>query len=459
MGSDGISRKNELSLVYAAESLAYRDTASATSFAVSNSLGISADPQSAQAEVSSEGFVTITAADPGIFYSAHLRATSGAVDRTPSDLLRAQISDLPPGARRDAASAEAEAAFLAASSPSDQTLDALIDSEGLDIGQPSPPTPQALLTALQAASIAVYAEMIVAQSSHAASPFDGETASASAMSSAADTGSAADAPLAGMFAIAPAYVPSDPLFGQQWQLNPTFRYDLHLSRAWDDYRGTGVKVGLIDDGVDYLHSDIAPNYRSDLDWDSYSNDGDPYYTSGNYHGTATTGLIVGAINGSGIVGVAPGAKASMLGINFDYGTTTQLIGQLNRMTSFDVVNNSWGFTDPFADNRASSSWNSMFQELRDAVTLGRGGLGTIVVFAAGNARTAGDNTNYHGMQNAIETITVAAANADGTIAYFSTPGSSVLVTAPGVSTYTTDVRGATGYSSSDYTTFSGTSAA
>jgi Ca2+-binding RTX toxin-like protein len=92
---------------------------------------------------------------------------------------------------------------------------------------------------------------------------------------------------------------------------------------------------------------------------------------------------------------------------------------------------------------------------------GRDGLGTVFVFSAGNSAGAGDNTNYHNFQNAREVVTVAAANQDGSVASFSTPGASILVGSYGVGLLTTDRHQAgLGYDgASNYTNFSGTSAA
>ena len=99
--------------------------------------------------------------------------------------------------------------------------------------------------------------------------------------------------------------------------------------------------------------------------------------------------------------------------------------------------------------------------MRKGVEDGRDGRGTVFVFAAGNSGAFGDNTNYHNFQNAREVITVAAANQDGSVACFSTPGASVLVGAYGVDLLTTDrhEKGLGLNTSSDYTSFSGTSAA
>jgi subtilisin-like proprotein convertase family protein len=88
----------------------------------------------------------------------------------------------------------------------------------------------------------------------------------------------------------------------------------------------------------------------------------------------------------------------------------------------------------------------------------------VIVFAAGNARDQNGNTNYHALGNMRELINVAALDFDGAFSGYSTPGASLLITAPGGgysgSITTTDRLGRVGYSDADYTPFfNGTSAA
>ncbi|MBN2255091.1 MAG: S8 family serine peptidase, partial [Deltaproteobacteria bacterium] len=41
--------------------------------------------------------------------------------------------------------------------------------------------------------------------------------------------------------------------------------DANLREAWNQgYTGSGVVIGIVDDGVEGSHPDIAPNYRADL---------------------------------------------------------------------------------------------------------------------------------------------------------------------------------------------------
>lgn len=115
---------------------------------------------------------------------------------------------------------------------------------------------------------------------------------------------------------------------------------------------------------------------------------------------------------------------------------------LERHDDVDVITASWGVGRPFADNFNDPTYAAAGAALSDAVANGRGGLGTILVFAAGNARTVGDNANHHNFQNAPSTITVGALDAANQPAGFSTPGAPVLLSAPGVAVPVSD-EGAT----------------
>ena len=55
---------------------------------------------------------------------------------------------------------------------------------------------------------------------------------------------------AGDFAIQKAFVPSDPLFSQQWHFAGNAKVDINITEAWDHYSGAGINFGVYDDGID-----------------------------------------------------------------------------------------------------------------------------------------------------------------------------------------------------------------
>jgi len=262
-------------------------------------------------------------------------------------------------------------------------------------------------------------------------------------------------------------IPTDPDVmapGQsQWHLVGT--WGLHADQVWNDYTGSGVLIGAMDDGFDYNHSEFG-NYRTDLDYDVMDDDADAIHVvAGDRHGTAVLGTMIADDNGSGTVGVAFDAEG--LGIRTGFGANTDLTDMLEGFqyagtVGLDVMNNSWGFTAAFSDDNALNfgvtDIADITNQMADLAANGRGGLGTSIVFSAGNARTSGENVNYHNLQNSPYAIAVAAIDSDGTVSSFSNPGAALLISAGGTTVYTTDRSGAFGYSGGDYTNFSGTSA-
>lgn len=273
-------------------------------------------------------------------------------------------------------------------------------------------------------------------------------------------------------------VPNDPFYPNQWHLKNTgFQVggavagnDVNIEGAWDQYTGTGVNIGIVDEGVDLNHEDLAAHMRTDIDIDVADGDSDPNSTS-EIHATAVSGVAAGiGNNAKGITGAAFDANLvaiRLLGGGFgnDSKESTALdylASAVNPANYLHVSNNSWGPSDcgcilgDFAGPLTEAA-------LADGATNGRGGLGTIYVWAAGNGRP-GDNVNFDAYASSRYTIAVGATGADGTFSYYSEPGSSMLVNTPssfssgGITT--TDVTGGPGYSSTNYTSgFGGTSSA
>ena len=269
----------------------------------------------------------------------------------------------------------------------------------------------------------------------------------------------------------PALVPSDPNFGSQWHLLNTGQsggtpgIDINVTQVWEDYTGQGVIVGVVDDGVEYTHQDLSANYDSSIDYDYGGNDSNAFPSGSAAHGTAVAGLIAADDNGVGGVGVAYDATLTgykIFGGSVTFGEFQDLF--YRRVNDVDISSNSWTFVGEFADNFQQSGWSLIDSGINNAVTNGRGGLGTVILFAAGNGRTDGDSSDYHNMQNARETISAAAVDNSGNVSWYSNPGASLLVATPSnggsAGIFTTDRSGSLGYAGGDYTSsFGGTSAA
>lgn len=240
-------------------------------------------------------------------------------------------------------------------------------------------------------------------------------------------------------------------------------------------RGRGIRIGIVDDGLQTAHPDLSANVDTANGWDWTSGDSDPNpvfngsppSSYGDYHGTAVAG-VAGAVgnNGIGVCGVAPegrlvGMRLTGGGANPDDTKESGAFGWRNHL--IEVKNNSWGPVDRPHNLEAPEPMAKT--ALETAITTGRGGKGTIFVWAGGNGKTTGDNSNYDGYANSIYTIAVGASNGSGVSSSFSEPGANLLIVGPsgtngGPLISTTDRTGSVGRVSGDYNTiFTGTSSA
>jgi subtilisin-like proprotein convertase family protein len=226
-----------------------------------------------------------------------------------------------------------------------------------------------------------------------------------------------------------------------------------------------VTVAVVDDGVQYTHPDLAANYDAA---DSYDfNDGDanpaPSVSNGDFHGTHVAGLIAArANNGIGVSGVAPLAKFAGLRLVAADTTDAQEAAALAyRNDALSVYSNSWGPEDDA--KRLEGPGSMTLAAIQNSIATGRGGKGSIYVWAAGNGLGAKDNVNYDGYANSRYVIATTGLNASGKQASYSEPGAPIFVAAFGGDSpalTTTDLVGLAGDGVGDYVNnFDGTSAA
>jgi subtilisin-like proprotein convertase family protein len=254
---------------------------------------------------------------------------------------------------------------------------------------------------------------------------------------------------------------TEPGAAAQWHLNNTGQtggtpgIDLNIVRAWPDYTGRLVKIGIVDDGFDLAHPDLAANFR--CGFDLAGNDPNPSAEGSDRHGTTTAGVIGADDNGAGLLGVAHDAELFGFRVAFGSSPLSMFTDAMARQAAMDVSSNSWGFSVPFADDFANPAFAAFAGAIEAAAVGGRGGLGTVWVFAAGNERDAGDSVNHHNLLNSEYAVTVAALDANGQVAWFSNPGAALLVSAPGVGILTTDRVGSPGYTATETAVMNGTS--
>jgi len=199
-------------------------------------------------------------------------------------------------------------------------------------------------------------------------------------------------------------------------------------------KGAGVKVGIIDSGIDYTHPELVSSYSGG--WDFVNDDSDPRDDYG--HGTQVAGIIGAADNDAGIVGVAPEADLYAYKV-FDSsgnGNYSDIIAALDRAIAdgIDVVNLSIG------------SQQDPGQAFQDACN-NAAAAGLLLVAAAGNFGTFdgnGDNIAYPAQYSSVLAVG-ATMDEDDLRAYFSSTGLELDLMAPGYEIYTTDLFGGYAY--------------
>jgi subtilisin family serine protease len=254
----------------------------------------------------------------------------------------------------------------------------------------------------------------------------------------------------------------DPLLPNQWHIQntgqnafsttfPVAGNDMNVTGAWTaGYSGKGVKVGVVDSGLEAAHEDLAANVdlSHSLNFLTGTNDPTPS-TPGFDHGTAVSGIIGAvAFNGKGGRGVA--YNATLRGYNLiatgagSLANMATALGGSAASADNDLFNASFG---PVTN--AIPQFSGAYQAITET-TLGlRSGLGASIVNAPGN-----DFVDFEGASSPLcsvaqqfgvscgdpatderrggdTPIIVGAINAAGVHSSYSNAGSSLWITAPG----------------------------
>ena len=271
---------------------------------------------------------------------------------------------------------------------------------------------------------------------------------------------------------------NDQFFSSQWSLNNqgylggNVDADMDVEESWAHSTGSGIKVAVIDEGVDLTHPDLNANLLSGYDATDGNLNGAPNEANLDAHGTACAGIIAGVANNTiGVAGVAYNAK--IIPVRIGYSNELPLTDP-NRawitnnswianginwavQNDADILSNSWGGGSPST---------AITNAINNAVNYGRTNhKGCIVLFSTGNFNT---NVSYPATLNNVIAVGASSmcderkspTSCDGEFWWGSNFGNEVDVVAPGVEIFTTDISGANGYSTGDYdTNFNGTSSA
>lgn len=184
---------------------------------------------------------------------------------------------------------------------------------------------------------------------------------------------------------------NDPLYSSQWHLQSS-GVGLSVPSVWDTgVLGEGVTVAVVDDGLEPNNRDIGQNYRADTSYDFNGNDPDPNPNTQDEHGTSSAGCVAAAPNAYCGVGVAPAAKVS--GIRLIAAATvdaTEAAALSYKIQDNQIFTSSWG---PFDDgNRYEGPGPALKAAFEQSVRNGRGGKGSIYMWAGGNGRRNGKYT-------------------------------------------------------------------
>ena len=216
-------------------------------------------------------------------------------------------------------------------------------------------------------------------------------------------------------------IPNDTYFGWQWNFRNVGQVineghtgtpgaDIKAVDAWRAARGRNVLVAVLDQGVTNNHPDL-PNTRQVRLIGSNFSGGDannPSPVGDQNHGNACAGLVAAEMNNNlGTVGIAP--RARIMPISMIGASTASVASAIDfaRNNGAQVLSNSWGY-----DSNNPNLVPAIVDALNRALTLGRGGLGCVVVYAAGNTahRINGNNGYISFPANVPGVITVGASD-------------------------------------------------
>lgn len=213
----------------------------------------------------------------------------------------------------------------------------------------------------------------------------------------------------------------DPDVYEQWGVYNS-KYDgidISLSQAWSYATGRGVKVAIVDQGIDLHHQDLKDNiFNQSYDTETNTSPSKVYGS----HGTHCAGIVAAVRNnGIQVVGVAPDAKLMSVSnsLSLSINMEANLANGINWawLHGADIISCSWWCekNDFIAD------------AIDKAVTKGREGKGCVFVKSAGN--TYGP-ISYPGDYSQ-DVLAVANMTINGSLSSSSGHGSNLFVTAPG----------------------------
>lgn len=157
--------------------------------------------------------------------------------------------------------------------------------------------------------------------------------------------------------------------------------------AWErtGERGAGVRVAILDSGIDCAHPDLVPNLNAGLSTSFVDGEGVCEMPAGFNHGTHVAGTVAAADNAYGSIGVAPEAEIVAVKVLSAYtgsGSFASIIGGIVYAADIDadLVNMSLGVRGGLP---VVADTHTLVGAVQRAVTYARQ-QGTTVIASAGN---------------------------------------------------------------------------
>ena len=197
---------------------------------------------------------------------------------------------------------------------------------------------------------------------------------------------------------------------------------VNAAGAWAKTKGKGVRIAVIDTGIDYSHPDLRANVAGG--WNATNKEKPEDYMDDNGHGTHCSGTIAALDNDAGVVGIAP--EASLYGVKVldanGSGTFDDVIAGMQWAVEHRMQVASMSLGTPKGNDSLKAAVQAMAKN------------GVVLIVAAGNSgippqgskSSVGYPAAYAGA------IAIAASDASDKVAYFSSRGPEVALIAPGV---------------------------
>lgn len=236
-------------------------------------------------------------------------------------------------------------------------------------------------------------------------------------------------------------VPPPPAVGDLGQIVDWGVVRVQADKVWGVTRGAGVKIGIIDTGIDPNHEDYKLNLKGGINFTITKADGtvhpDQWWNDDEGHGTGVAGAIGARDNGFGVVGIAP--EADIYSIKVLPGETTT--GTVSTIISgiywaadngMDILQMSVAAL--VKDSPSNPYWREQFAKALDYASQ----RGALLVGAAGNEALVNNVVVWPAAYDAV--IAVGALDKDNARASFSSYGPEIDIAAPGVEFLTTSTE-------------------